>query len=179
MARPLKYKTASEMQHKIDLYFLSCKAHQLDNKELLSDLNDEEMAIINSNEDTYPTVTGLAYMLEITRKSLIRYEERKGFVYTVARAKLRILASYEQRLFTARNVAGVIFSLKNNYGWVDKQEITGEVAHTFVVSTEPLSQVEWENQYVIEREKENTEWLNQQGEGNKQLITINQQTEQD
>ena len=42
---------------------------------------------------------------------------------TIKRAKARIEAGYEQTLFNKNSAVGGIFTLKNNYGWVDKQEI--------------------------------------------------------
>lgn len=73
-----------------------------------------------------PTVTGLAYALNLTRQGLINYGEREEFVDTIKRAKERIAIALEQRLY-GNNVTGIIFNLKNNYGWNDKQqrELTG------------------------------------------------------
>jgi hypothetical protein len=42
---------------------------------------------------------------------------------TIKTAVRRIEAEYEQTLFTKNNVAGPIFSLKNNYGWEDKHVV--------------------------------------------------------
>ena len=32
----------------------------------------------------------------------------------------------EEMLYTSKNITGVIFSLKNNYNWIDKQEVKSE-----------------------------------------------------
>ena len=42
----------------------------------------------------------------------------------------------EERLFNGGNTAGVIFNLKNNYGWVDKQEVEANVNSNVVVDIE-------------------------------------------
>ena len=96
--RPRKYKTPDEMQPKIDAYFATI------------------------TDDNPPTVTGLAIALDMTRFGLLEYEERGEFSHTVKKAKARVEAFMEKRMY-GNAVAGVIFNLKNNFGWKDKQEI--------------------------------------------------------
>jgi hypothetical protein len=122
IGRPPKYQTAEQMQHAIDLYFLACKAHQKGEHDLFDGLSDEDMKIINSVDDMYPSVTGMAILLGFTsRNALLNYEEKDEFIGTIKAAKLRIENAIEQRLFF-QNATGSIFNLKNNYGWVDKTE---------------------------------------------------------
>lgn len=122
--RPVKYETPEEMQKLIDLYFLACKCHQQGNDEkLLMGLSSEELLIIDAIDDVYPTVTGLALSLGMTRKGLIDYENKDDpeFGNAIKSAKARVESAIEQRLFH-KNAAGSIFNLKNNFGWKDKQE---------------------------------------------------------
>lgn len=111
--RPLKFKTPEELEKRIEEYFKYAK----DNMEV-------------------PTVSGLAWYLGTNRQCLLRYQEEdndllksvpddvKGmFRDTVKQAKARIEAGYEQALFSKNSAVGAIFTLKNNYGWVDKQEV--------------------------------------------------------
>ena len=51
---------------------------------------------------------------------------KKRFCNTIRKGKERVLRAQEQKLQTGTNVQGVIFSMKNNYNWVDKQEVTGK-----------------------------------------------------
>lgn len=98
--RPLKFKTVKELKEKIIEYFEVC-------------LNTQEV----------PTITGLALDLDTTRDTLIDYQNRDKFSYTVKKAKLFIHNYAEQELFrTSGNVTGIIFNLKNNWGWKDKTE---------------------------------------------------------
>lgn len=124
--RPMMYDTAEEMQRLIDLYFLACKAHQSDNADYLVGLSVDELLIINDIDDVFPTVSGLGYVLGLSRQGLLNYEGREEFVDTIKRAKQRIEASLEQRL-AGQSPAGTIFNLKNNFGWKDQQqqEISG------------------------------------------------------
>lgn len=97
--RPLKYKTKEELQKAIDIYFAEC----------------------DSNKEPY-TVTGLALALNMSRQDLINYQDRKMFFDTIKNAKLKIENYLEKHLVTDNGVTGIIFNLKNNYGWKDKQE---------------------------------------------------------
>lgn len=111
--RPLKFKTPEELGKRIEEYFEYAK----ENKEV-------------------PTVSGLAWFLDTNRQTLLNYQEENcelfksveddvkvKFFDTIKRAKARIEAGYEQTLFNKNSAVGGIFTLKNNYGWVDKQEI--------------------------------------------------------
>ncbi len=102
--QPMKFKTVTELQDRIDLYFSSC--HNLD------------------GECTRPyTITGLALDLDVDRHTLLNYGKNEDYFATIKKAKLKIENYAEQQLYTNRQTAGVIFNLKNNYGWVDKQDI--------------------------------------------------------
>jgi len=100
LGRPLKFKTAAGLQKAIDAYFDKCKEEHLP-----------------------PTITGLALHLDTTRQTLMDYEYRDAFTDTVKKAKLRCENYAEIQLFKGSNVAGVIFNMKNNYGWKDKREV--------------------------------------------------------
>ena len=99
VGRPVMYKTPEEMQKAIDEYFREC----------------------DTNNDPY-TVTGLALALGMSRQALINYENRDEFVDTIKKAKQRVEAYIEKKMY-GNNVTGLIFNLKNNFGWVDRQEI--------------------------------------------------------
>lgn len=96
------------------------------------------------------TVTGLCVYLKISRDTLLDYEnlqtkelqcmdkdKQEEFSDTIKDAKLRIHNYAEEYLFTAKNPAGVIFNLKNNWNWVDKQEIS----NTIEAKSSPLEQL--------------------------------------
>ncbi|NFN94919.1 hypothetical protein FDB28_12655 [Clostridium botulinum] len=114
VGRPAKYDNPEEMQNIINEYFKECE-------------KSEEI----------PTVTGLAFSLDIDRNTLLRYENNQEndwlknfddsvkaeFSRTIKRAKRYIESNYENALFSNGKTVGAIFTLKNNYHWVDKQEI--------------------------------------------------------
>lgn len=114
--RPLKFKSNKELQARIDAYFESCK-----------------------REEKPYTVSGLAYFLDVDRKTLCNYGEKDEFFHTIKKAKARIEAFNEESLYTNRNTAGVIFNLKNNFGWKDKNDIN--VAGNETVIADKLKEV--------------------------------------
>lgn len=105
--RPLKFKTAEEMQKAIDLYFESC--WEVDKE--------------GNRKQTRPyTITGLANALDTTRETLLDYQEKDGFSDTVKKAKMKVAEYVEEYLFMGKNQTGAIFNLKNNFNWKDKTE---------------------------------------------------------
>ena len=98
--RPPKYTNVEEMQEKIDKYFMECDARN----------------------EPY-TVTGLALTLDVDRRTLLNYSEKDEFFPTIKKAKLRVENYLEKRLINDSSTTGIIFNLKNNYDWRDKQEI--------------------------------------------------------
>jgi len=97
--RPNKITEKKELQEKIDKYFKEC-----DNK-----------------SEPY-TITGLCIALDICRDTLCEYAKKEEFSDTIKKAKLRVENYLEKHLITDSGTTGIIFNLKNNFGWKDKQE---------------------------------------------------------
>jgi hypothetical protein len=133
---PPKYKSAKEMQKKIDEYFEACKG------EVLTDADGNTMfdkygcpIVIN----TRPlTVTGLALALGFTsRQALLNYQAKDEFVDTITRAKTRIEQYAEERLYDKDGANGAKFSLANNFnGWTEKQQIDANVSSDINITVE-------------------------------------------
>lgn len=124
MARPAKFKTAEEMQAKIDEYFNS-----LFRPVLVWDKTEKENVVLTNPETGEPymeqykpaTITGLALALDMnSRTTLINYAAKnKEFLNTITRAKLRVEEYAETRLYDRDGTRGAEFSLKCNFGWRD------------------------------------------------------------
>ena len=114
--RPLLFKTAEEMQKKIDEYFDFC-----DNRiqQVYSAKSDGVIEIVNPAPYT---MSGLALSLDMDRKSLLNYSKKEQFFPTIKRAKQKVHSDVETRLME-KNAVGAIFNLKNNFGWKDKTEM--------------------------------------------------------
>lgn len=97
--RPPKYTDEQKMQKKIDEYFAKC----------------------DKDHEPY-TITGLGLALDMSRQDLINYSNKKQFFDTIKKAKARVEHYLEKRLINDTSTTGIIFNLKNNYGWKDKQE---------------------------------------------------------
>lgn len=69
-----------------------------------------------------PTFVGLALELGIDRQTLLNYSNSEEFFDTIKRHRMRVEEYLERSLYNGA-VAGVIFNLKNNFGWRDKQEV--------------------------------------------------------
>lgn len=106
MGRPLAFETVEELEKKVEDYFSSPDAF-IDKGE--------------GNLEFAPTISGLAMFLDVDRKTIVNYSRKQDYFPTIKKARSRIEQHLEQRLY-GNNVTGVIFNLKNNYGWADKQE---------------------------------------------------------
>ena len=121
VGRPLKFKSVKLLELAIDNYFTKC------------------------DEEGRPyTISGLALALNTDRATLIRYENNEEFYNTIKKAKLKIQQQMEERSITGKfNPTFAIFSMKNNFGWQDKQEqdinVQGEVNNPMAnLTTEEL-----------------------------------------
>ncbi|PYE14056.1 DNA-packaging protein gp3 [Williamsia limnetica] len=86
------------------------------------------------------TVSGLARALGVDRDTLVNYKKRDEFFGTVNAAYHRC-HEYAESQFYGRAVTGAAFSLKNNWGWKDRQELTG--AEGAPLMTRPASSTAW------------------------------------
>ncbi|MBQ7139980.1 MAG: hypothetical protein IJO32_00580 [Bacilli bacterium] len=111
VGRPRKYSNVEELQYMIDEYFECC----------------------NQNHRPY-TITGLALWLDMDRKGLLRYEKdyEDEFCHTIKRAKERVQEYVECCLFKKGITAGVIFNLKNNFGWEDAEVVEHKGAQPII-----------------------------------------------
>ena len=101
IGRPVVFETHEDLENAIDGYFEAFSA-----------------------EGRPLTVLGMCVHIGICRDTLIEYGKKSvEFSDTVKKAKGIIEAYAEECLFTNKNTAGIIFNLKNNFGWKDKREI--------------------------------------------------------
>lgn len=99
-----KFATADELRYAVDDYF------------------DTKLAT-----NSPFTVSGLARHLGVTRSTLLNYEKKYAgteYAEIIEDAKLRIEEFVEECLFRNKvPTTGVIFNLKNNFSWKEKQEL--------------------------------------------------------
>lgn len=103
--RPLKFKNEAELKKAVDAYFAECVA-----------------------EEKPKTMCGLALALGVDRRTLVNYSNNEEFFPTIKAARQIVEEQNEEMLVTGRgNATGIIFNLKNNFGWVDKSEVDNRV----------------------------------------------------
>lgn len=128
------YKTPKDLQNRINSYFQLC----FDN-------------------NAHVTLTSMGYYLGLFLEEMNRLENEEyqedskkyentdtaGFSFTIKRAKYFIHNYCEQLLLTHLNPTGVIFSLKNNFGWTDRIDIYRESLTVNVeISGEELERIQ-------------------------------------
>lgn len=130
-----KFLTPEQLQGLVDEYFESCNGPVLDKYGQLQ--YDKNGNILKAQTKPF-TVSGLALSLGITTKTLKEYrdgnidtilQEMKAetddaltFAEVVIRAKQRIEAYAEHRLYDHEGQRGAQFVLDNAYGWVSRRE---------------------------------------------------------
>jgi hypothetical protein len=116
--RPLLYTNVEDLQRDIDDYFNICE------------------------EENRPyTMSGLALHLGMSRQSLVNYGNKDDFFDTVKQARQKVENYLEEHLYGS-SVTGVIFNLKNNFGWKDKQEVDSNVNLTYEDQLKKVSGVD-------------------------------------
>ena len=114
--RPPKYSKLEKFQKKVNEYFDFC-----DNR--TGEIHSEKWGdMIVFDPEPY-TMSGLAYALDLSRQGLIDYSKKNKFLDTIKKARNRIEADQEKRLSDKKTFTpGIIFNLKNNFGWRDRTE---------------------------------------------------------
>ena len=84
-------------------------------------LNDLKKQVYKTEYIEHPSMTKLAHFLKIHRETLINYGKDEEYIDSIKNAKETIESYLEDKLY-GNNVTGVIFNLKNNYGWEDRQK---------------------------------------------------------
>jgi hypothetical protein len=118
--RPPIFSTPEEMQKAVDYYFDTTQSP----------------VVTKTGVEYVPgpyTMTGLALALGFnSRQTLYEYEENPVFSDTVLRARARVVAYAEGRLYDRDGAQGAKFALSNyKDGWVERSEqvVTGTVIH--------------------------------------------------
>lgn len=130
--QPRAIKTKEELQKRIDKYFNDCDSRI---KTFVDKDGNETTALV---PQPY-TMSGLAMSIGLDRARLLNYEreETKEYYYTIKLARQRVEADMERRLYETSNQAGIIFGLKNNYGWRDERVIESTVKQESTVIYRP------------------------------------------
>jgi hypothetical protein len=103
MARKTSLKNAKQVDQKAGEYFERC----------------------DENKKPY-AISGLAMALGLSRKELLCRQHEGAIGKAIKKALAQCELSAEERLLNGKNVSGVIFSLKSNWGWTDKPESEGK-----------------------------------------------------
>lgn len=119
---PLKFETVDKLELAIEEYFDNCDNRLVqgyDNK------TNEQFAYISP--EPY-TMSGLAYALDLSRKQLLVYKKRYEYGNAITKARRRVEADVECRMNDKNTfTAGLIFNLKNNFGWKDESKIENTI----------------------------------------------------
>lgn len=119
------WTSPEEMQDAITQYFQDCA-------DKMGTIVTKDGDRIQVNTPEIPTIEGLARSLGFeSTASLLNYQEKPGyeaFFATIKAAKLYITEQKVSGLINGRGSAtGLIFDLKNNHGYKDKQEVDNNV----------------------------------------------------
>lgn len=104
VGRPKIFKSVEEVEEKINAYFKYCE-----------------------DKDKPYTMSGLAYYLDVDRKTIVNYSKEEKFFHTIKKARDRVQMQLEENaLLNKGNPTFTIFNLKNNFDWKDKIETNTE-----------------------------------------------------
>jgi len=121
--RPLKY-TPDDFSKRINRYFNSISYYEdvlNDAGEPAIDIDGEK--IIKVVYAAPPSILGMCLFIGISRETLLEYSNREQFADTIKEAKAKVEQYLADQLNRTTQVAGIIFNLKNNFGWKDVQTV--------------------------------------------------------
>lgn len=103
--RPLSFKTPEELENAVNQYFAECEV-----------------------KEKPKTMSGLALALGIDRRTLVNYSDKEDYFPTIKKARQIVEQQNEEMLVSGKGSAtGIIFNMKNNFGWVDKTEVESKM----------------------------------------------------
>ena len=118
----MKFASVEEFEKAVNSYFDAIQAPQLDKngKPVVNQFGEPMMVYIRP-----ATMTGLALHIGLaSRQAILNYSHRsKAYEDVVKKARMRVQEYCEQRLFDRDGAKGAQFSLRNNFDWVEKQEV--------------------------------------------------------
>lgn len=104
VGRPKIFKSVEEVEEKINAYFKYCE-----------------------DKDKPYTMSGLAYYLDVDRRTIVNYTKEEEFFPAIKKARDRVQMQLEENaLLNKGNPTFTIFNLKNNFDWKDKIETNAE-----------------------------------------------------
>ena len=104
VGRPKIFKSVEEVEEKINAYFKYCE-----------------------DKDKPYTMSGLAYYLDVDRKTIVNYTKDEEYFPTIKKARDRVQMQLEENaLMNISNSTFTIFNLKNNFDWKDRIETNTE-----------------------------------------------------
>jgi hypothetical protein len=107
VGKPLAFPTVESLQEAVNAYFA---------------VDGDAWDMEGEHPRFLPTMSGLALALNVDRKTVLNYSNKDEYFPTIRKARAIIENNLEKNLY-GNNVTGLIFNLKNNFGWNDKQEL--------------------------------------------------------
>ena len=136
-----RYKSAEEIQVKIDEYFEECKGT------LLRDHNGDPI-LTRWGDPVFldrrpPTITGLALALGFkTRTGLLRFQAKKEFMDVILEAKSRVELYNEEMLYDRDGAKGAMFNLSRNFrGWKEEKQDESKGPAVNIINDIPKAEV--------------------------------------
>ena len=135
--RPLRFPTLDSLAVKIDDYFNTITITKPIFTSVMTGKDDEDNPIYASVPrlnnmgsqimDTeyleIPSILSMCLFMDINRDTLMEYSLKEEYSATIQKAKAKVEAYLADQLHRPTQVAGIIFNLKNNFGWKDVQTI--------------------------------------------------------
>ena len=122
LGRPQRF-TPDELYEKAEEYFKKC-----------------DDTIVSTDNKTWlvtrkpKTITGLCLYLGIHKDYILELKDRPEFLYVTKFIRQTVENYLEENMLSGSTVSSTsIFSLKNHFGWVDKQEVESKNDNTITI----------------------------------------------
>ena len=124
VGRPKAFETPEEFAKAVGKYFGSI-TRTYEDKDGLKD--DNGTPVYHTDFIEPPSIVSMCLYLKISRETWNEYSHKPEYSDTATYAKMIIESYLEGQLMTVKHVQGIIFNLKNNFGWAEKVDVKQDI----------------------------------------------------
>ncbi|AZQ69193.1 hypothetical protein EF888_19885 [Silicimonas algicola] len=106
------FRSVDELEARIEAYFKGLEYEKTETA-----IRNGQRITVTTEAMRPPTLSGLALVLEVSRRTLLNYSRKDEFSHVIARARSRIEEWHEEALYSRQTYCAARFMLAVNLGY--------------------------------------------------------------